>query len=463
MYRLGEMIGKGGMGEIYEAHHVSIPKRYAIKILRGDYADNPEALKRFHREATIAASVGSAHIVEVYDFNQAEDGCLYMAMELLDGEALSDYLGRESPLDPLRWLEIMTQIAYGLDAAHAAGVVHRDMKPDNVFLSIVNGKEVVKVLDFGISKIKTTETMQTQAGAILGTPNYMSPEQAEGGARDVDARADIFSMGAIAYEALSGNLAFGGPSLPAVFMKICFEEPTPLAQVAPQLPYGAIASVEKAVSKKPEDRFGSLGEFCEAFRAGLESNEAAPVMAVASASVPIGDVHSPETSTSTLSGAASEAQDGLVYPAKRNLSLPVAAGVVALVVVAGLTFFFTRGETGSKAGGEKSKPASGTPTETVDAGAPSQARVQPLPKVAPDAAVGPRQATVNPMERPSMRRRRASRRRRRGRPNVVEPPMTPRRVVIRARPRRVQPRVVMRRRAAPRPRPRRRKIRDIAD
>jgi len=163
MYRLGRMIGRGGMGEIYEAQHVTIPKKFAVKILRGEFAEGSEAMKRFHREANIAASVGSVHIVEVFDFNQAEDGSLYMAMELLEGESLADYLNRTGAVDPWRWMAILSQIGIGLEAAHQAGVVHRDLKPDNLFLARnARGDEVLKILDFGISKIKTTETMQTQ-------------------------------------------------------------------------------------------------------------------------------------------------------------------------------------------------------------------------------------------------------------------------------------------------------------
>ncbi len=465
MYRLGKMIGRGGMGEVYEADHVSIPKRYAIKILRGDAAENPEALKRFHREAIIAASVGSAHIVQVYDFNQAEDGCLYMAMELLEGEVLTDYLARESPVDPWQWLAIMTQIANGLDAAHAAGVVHRDMKPDNIFISNINGNEIIKILDFGISKIKTTETMQTQAGAIMGTPNYMSPEQAEGEARDVDARADIFSMGAIAYEALCGDLAFGGPSLPAVFMKICFEDPIPLGQVAPHLPYGAIAAVDKAVSKRVEDRFGSLGEFCEAFRAGLQSDEVAPVTGVAGPATVRSDggpQTSSDASTSTLSGAAAQAQDVFELPRKRNLALPVAGGIGALVVAVGLLLFFTRGGTDTKTSAAgAAKPAVDAPAEALDAGAAEQVRVQPLPmakaKVSPDAGL----AHARPV-RPSMRKS-TRRRRRRARPRVVAPSMARPPILIKVKPRRIAPRRVRRPRPPPPVPRRRRKIRDIAD
>lgn len=419
MYRLGPMIGKGGMGEIYAADHVSIPRRFAIKILRGDYTQDPEAMRRFHREATIAASVGSIHIVEVFDFNQAEDGCLYMAMELLEGESLTDYIKRVCRVEPCRWLTLLTQIADGLEATHREGVVHRDLKPDNLFLARDRrGNEVLKILDFGISKIKTSESMQTQAGAIMGTPNYMSPEQAAGDTKSIDLRTDIFSLGAITYEALSGSMAFGGPSLPAIFLKICFEDPKPLSELAPRVPPRAIAAVSKALSKNPTERFDSVKSFVEEFRLGLENSE----MAAAAVAEPSLDESMSIRATAytlqlinsqtTLSGSASEATlIGTQLPKHKRTVLFFVLCIGALLSIGGLAVFISRISINS---GKAARGLTGFDAGQPDAAVRSLSTAPSISPISPTTAVDASAArpipimaiTIDPLMRTSLPRKR---------------------------------------------------------
>src|SRR5689334_9329504 len=173
-YRLERLLGRGGMGAVYEARHVRLPRRYAVKLLKLEFAHDRDVLDRFRREAEIASSLGHQNIAEVFDFNLSEDGQAYMVLELLEGEDLSNRLA-QGPLKLGQMLAVLRQVASALEAAHSRGIVHRDLKPSNLFLcKRKGGDELVKVLDFGISKVLHTPNTATQTGAILGTPNYMS-------------------------------------------------------------------------------------------------------------------------------------------------------------------------------------------------------------------------------------------------------------------------------------------------
>jgi serine/threonine-protein kinase len=441
-YRLTRIIGKGGMGEVYEAEHVSLPRRFAVKFLLGDLGLGDEVLARFHREASIAASVGSKHIVEVFDYGQTADGGYFMVMEYLEGETLTQRIKSQGAMEPQAWLRLFSQLAVGLEAAHAENVVHRDLKPDNVFLARdKRGEEVLKILDFGISKIRTSGVGVTQAGAVMGTPSYMPPEQAEGATAETDARADVFSLGAIVYEVLTGKVAFEGPTIPATILKVCYQEPDPLETVAPHLPPAVIAVVMRALRKAPGDRYQSVAEFYDAYRAalGLAPSTTLPNAATAAMRIPLAPTlaTSGGQGDSTLSAAAAELQPS---------DLPVVAqrggggrgAVIAVVVVAALaiigggTWFFAfrgSGDNAPKAGATKpasdagATPASGG-SNTNDTSPPAVKGTPPdafLPAVTPDAAASPRTPPrrVATPERP--------------RPRPMEP-------MARVRPRRTPPR-----------------------
>jgi eukaryotic-like serine/threonine-protein kinase len=269
-YRVTRMIGEGGMGTVYEATHLRLPKRVAIKCLNRDLLRNQEAFARFQREAVMASSLGNRHIVEVVDFNYLPDGSPYMVMEYLDGEMLSARLHRRGRLEPAEVLEICGQVASALSTAHKQNVVHRDLKPDNIFLCPSDEGEFVKLLDFGVSKIRGGEQNLTGDLAMLGTPSYMSPEQARGDARAVDHRADVYALGAVVYEMLTGEVAFGGETVYEVVTKIATQMPPPMHLLVPGLPPSADAVVRLALSKDPTARPESAAELLRLLTAAFE-------------------------------------------------------------------------------------------------------------------------------------------------------------------------------------------------
>jgi eukaryotic-like serine/threonine-protein kinase len=263
-YTVTHLLGKGGMGSVWAANHARLPgKRVAIKVLHGAVASE-EMLARFRREAEIASRIGHPNIVEVADWNTLPSGTPYIILEFLSGEPLSSRLKRGAmPLENV--LDILRQAGSALNAAHRAGVVHRDLKPDNIFLVPTDSGGVVgdhvKVLDFGISKIRDSNTVQTQEARILGTPQYMSPEQASGKNQSIDQRTDVFALGAITYEMLTGKAPFEGDNLAMVVFKVVFEEPTPLLELVPSLPPTVVHAVNRALAKDPAQRYPDVLSF----------------------------------------------------------------------------------------------------------------------------------------------------------------------------------------------------------
>ena len=225
---------------------------------------DPDAYARFRHEAEIASRLGHPNIVEVHDFDQLSNGVPYIVLELLRGETLADRL-RHGPLLLESALEIARQVGSALSAAHNQGIVHRDLKTANIFLcsygSTDPGHARVKVLDFGISKIKDSDTVHTQASVLMGTPRYMSPEQASAKSDLVDQRTDEFALAAIVYEMLSGQPAFPGREITEILMRVVYEAPKPLRDVMPELPPRVIAAVERGLQKNPDSRFPDVASF----------------------------------------------------------------------------------------------------------------------------------------------------------------------------------------------------------
>ena len=262
-YRIQALIGRGGMGAVWAAEHLRLPgKHVAVKVLLDATAGGDEMLQRFRREAEIASRLGHPNIVEVLDFNTLPTGQPYIVLEYLVGETLASRLTKgRIPLDET--MAIARQVGSALQAAHRAGVVHRDLKPDNVFLCTPEEDipTKVKVLDFGISKIRGSQSLRTQDAILMGTPQYMSPEQATGKNTSVDARTDVFALGAIVYEMLGGQPAFAGGSLAEVVYRVVHGEPTPLRELAPALPQNVLSAVERALQKDPAARPQDIGAF----------------------------------------------------------------------------------------------------------------------------------------------------------------------------------------------------------
>ena len=267
-YEITRILGRGGMGAVWEARHLRLEgKKVAIKVLHPEVASDTDAVARFRREAQIASRLGHPNIVQVHDFNTLPDGTAYLVLEFLEGESLGERL-RRGPLPLEQVAVIARQIGSALQAAHEEDIVHRDLKPHNVFLSPTESggyvTELVKVLDFGISKIRGSTTVKTQTSAILGTPQYMAPEQAMGDHRAVDGRTDVFALGAMIYEMLTGQAPFGGHTIPEVMFKVVYGEPPALATLVPALPQHIVDAVERALAKKQEDRFADASSFIEA-------------------------------------------------------------------------------------------------------------------------------------------------------------------------------------------------------
>src|SRR5580765_269594 len=228
-YEIVRPIGIGGMGAIYEAAHVRTRKRVAVKMMSKELAAHPEALARFRREVKVTTELAHPHIIEVIDFGASPTGEPYLVMEYLDGEDLEQRLERVGRLQPRTAVEIVKQLASALAVAHAEGIVHRDLKPGNVFLLRVPGDNVfVKVVDFGISKVlKAATTKLTMARAVVGTPEFMSPEQAAGRVDQIDHRSDQWSLACVGWHMLSGQLPFSRPDVSALLNQVMSEEPTP--------------------------------------------------------------------------------------------------------------------------------------------------------------------------------------------------------------------------------------------
>jgi serine/threonine-protein kinase len=258
-YRIVRRIGEGGMGAVYLCEHVVLHRALALKILRAELSSDPEIVERFRNEAIAASQIGQENVVDVIDIGKTDDGALYYVMEALDGHNVGTVLRTEGPLAVPRALAILEQVARALSAAHARGVVHRDLKPENVFVvRREDGTELAKLLDFGISKVGAAGDRLTQAGAIIGTPEYMAPEQAAGTA--VDHRADVYGLGVMAYELLTGVLPFEADSAIATLVAHQTRPPEPPSRRRAGVPPEVDALVLRALAKRPEDRFGSMPE-----------------------------------------------------------------------------------------------------------------------------------------------------------------------------------------------------------
>jgi eukaryotic-like serine/threonine-protein kinase len=269
-YRVERLIGKGTMGVVYEASHLRFSRRFAIKVLSPTLTRNREAMARFRQEAEITASLGHPHILQVVDFNTF-DGCPYIVMELLVGENLGERMTRDKRMPVAAVSSIFSQAASALDAVHQHGVVHRDLKPSNIFLCY-DGRadDFVRVLDFGISKVLGAEEGLTGTGAVLGSPQYMAPEQALGRSAAVDRRTDVYATGAILYEMLAGQAPFeGADTLPELLEQIVGQRPAPIPTLRPGLPSQLDRVIARALEKEPADRFDTMADFWVAFEDAL--------------------------------------------------------------------------------------------------------------------------------------------------------------------------------------------------
>lgn len=268
-YKVLRIIGEGGMGRVYEAQHTRIAgKRFAIKLLHPEFARQPGVLARFQREAEASAAISHPNVMGVYDVDRTPEGTPFMVSELLEGQDFSKQLEPNKRITPAQAVTIARQVCRALQAAHDKGVIHRDVKPENVFVMGSLDEPSVKVLDFGISRLEGAGSSSlTKTGMVLGTPAYMPPEQAEG--KPVDTRVDIYGVGAILYRALTGRLPYGDDEPTVTIAKLLTSEPERPRQIAPEIPESLEMIIQKAMAREPDRRFQSLREMEQA----LESFE----------------------------------------------------------------------------------------------------------------------------------------------------------------------------------------------
>jgi len=406
-FRLNRLLGRGGMGSVWHATHLGLDTPCAIKFIEGDLSILPEMVRRFEREAKAAASLRSPHVVQVID-HAIWEGIPFIAMELLDGEDLRHRLDREKRLSGQETVDILAQVGRALARAHSLGIVHRDLKPDNIFITKDDDREIVKVLDFGIAKQTATTRAtlsKTKTGALLGTPYYMSPEQAEG-LSSVDARSDLWSMAVIAFECIVGRVPFEGEAFGDLLLKIMVKPlpvPTALAPVSPKLD----AWWAKAASRDPNARFQTVQELLS----GLADAVGAEIPAGSSrVVVPMSDIGTDETlpeqvKSPTNVGIARTFSDAPSKAEARGKSR-LAMGVAILVIGGGLVALATRSSPPPVAvsAGVQLPAASVAPPPAVSA-----AQVVPVVSAAvstaPDASAAPSAvlAPTRPMSKPASR------------------------------------------------------------
>jgi serine/threonine protein kinase len=282
-YRLTARLGEGGMGVVYLAEHPVIGKKVALKAIHPELSRNAEVVSRFVTEAKSVNQIGHEHIVDIADFGTTPGGEFYFIMEYLQGEALSDRLKREGHLDATRAMVIGAQIADALDASHEHGIIHRDLKPENIFLLQRGGsRDFVKVLDFGLAKLTDTEekvSHKTRAGSVMGTPYYMAPEQCEG-KTEIDHRADIYSLGVLMFEMLTGKVPFGGDGYGEIIVKHITMPPPSVRSLVPELSAELDLILFRALAKDRTQRFQTMAELRDALLDPNRYASAAPVVAV---------------------------------------------------------------------------------------------------------------------------------------------------------------------------------------
>ena len=383
-YRLIGRIGKGGMGIVYEAEHVGLDKRVAVKFLLDKFTDDREVVERFHREARTASRIGHANIIDVTDVGTTDDGRPFLVMELLAGQDLARVISEGGPMPAARAVHITRQLLQGLDAAHAKGIVHRDMKPENVFL-VHRGEDpdFVKVMDFGISKLiaaNESKVRLTATGAVIGTPIYMAPEQVMA-QTELDQRVDLYAVGVMLFELLAGRPPFIANSYLGLVTQHLQAQPPPLASLRPDLPPALVAAVHHALEKDPAQRFQTALEFARALPSAAQLREL-------DGKVTLGDTDGVRSVTEGARAASpvrtvdtGEPREGL-EPARRRSATWIVLGAAALAVGMIVVAATMRDRGGNRGAGAVPAERAGTGEATATPPAPApQPRIVAIGKL----------------------------------------------------------------------------------
>ena len=402
-YVVKEKVGEGGMGAVYLAEHPRLGRKVAIKLLHENLSRNPEMVGRFFVEAKSATDIGSDHIVGVLDFGDLPDGTSYLILEWLDGHSLGQALAAEKKLPLVRAIHIARGVARALSAAHAIGIVHRDLKPDNVFLvRKEDDPEFVKVLDFGIAKLldenKTAGRVKTETGALIGTPAYMSPEQCRG-ADKVDQRTDIYALGVIFYEMVTGRLPFEANGLGDLLIAHMTETPPSLRSLEPSIPQAIDDAIMLALAKSPDERFQRIDAFVNALSEAWTSS--GPIRTgVMPAAAGVHEARSPQ---STLTRTAAEMLPVEDAPSSTRRPMGAIAGVaVAALLGAGVVAWRMKQHreqlmpVADKPAATVATPLPTTPTPTQPMPAPTPPTANPTSATTTDAAQVKLEVRVTP-------------------------------------------------------------------
>jgi serine/threonine protein kinase len=352
-YRVERVLGVGGMGVVVAATHLQLEQLVALKFLLPAALAKPSAVGRFEREARAAVRLRSEHVARVSDVGTMEDGAPYIVMEYLEGRDLGARVDEDGPLSVVEAVDYLLQTCEAVAEAHALGIIHRDLKPQNLFLtSRVDGKPLVKVLDFGISKVTqgAEELSLTKTTDVVGSPNYMSPEQLRA-ARLADARSDIWALGAILYELLSGKVPFEAETLTQLCAMVISDPPRPLKELRADLPLDLIAIIERCLDKDPARRFQNVGELADAlepFAVGTFTTTGARIKGIAAAGssanvLRVSSSSSGQVARVAVGGSTSSAWANTEFAGPKKRSRGVMAGVavaaIALVLIGGLLAF----------------------------------------------------------------------------------------------------------------------------
>ncbi len=342
-YRLSRLLGTGGMGSVWAARNELTDRDFAVKFLHAKLADSKEALERFFLEARACGQIKHPAVVDVYDMGQAEDGSPYLVMELLEGEGFDQRLGRAGvfrPADAAAWIAF---IARGLEEAHVRGLVHRDLKPANVFFALDDRGDVIpKILDFGVSKATgahNADFVKTSTGAVLGSPAYMSPEQARGDT-DVDSRSDVWSLGVILYESLTGKPPFDAPNYNALMLSIITKPHRPVCEVAPGVPVELSQLVDQTLAKDRKDRIGTARELADRLEAVASKLTDSPLQLYGTRVLTMAGNSPSMIPRSTTQNSWADGQ--LASQQRRTSTALLAAGLVAATLLVGGVVAFVR-------------------------------------------------------------------------------------------------------------------------